>query len=65
MKARIKRFGDFFNGLTEEDIVGYLKKYNNYAPDVCLAIIEKIELTGFQEYNPPDYYDNKVDRNEG
>jgi len=42
-----------------------MKKYNNYAPDICLDIIEKIEDHGFQSFDPPDYYDNKTEKNSG
>lgn len=37
--SRIKRFGDIFNGKTEDDCIALLKKYNNYAPDAVLDII--------------------------
>jgi len=46
MMARVKRFGDLFNGYTEEEICSLLKKYNNCAPDVCLDIILKMEADG-------------------
>ena len=46
MMARVKRFGDLFNGYSEEEIRGLLKKYNNYAPDVCLDVILKMERDG-------------------
>jgi len=41
--GRIKRFGDIFNGKTENDCAALLKKYNNYAPDVVLEVIEEME----------------------
>lgn len=65
LMLRAKRFGDICNGYTEEQVIILLKKYNNYAPDVCLEMIEKIEHDGFQTFDPPDYYDNKTDENPG
>ena len=46
MMARVKRFGDLFNGYTKDEIIALLKKYNNCAPDVCLDIILKMEADG-------------------
>jgi len=45
--VRVKKFGDMFNGKTEGELEFLLKKYDNWAPDVCLEIIEKIEEAGF------------------
>lgn len=57
MMSRVKRFGDIFNGKTEQDIIALLKKYNNFSPDVCLELIMEIEASGAQTHDPPDFYD--------
>lgn len=63
---RTQRFGDIFNGKTEDDCKALLKKHNNYCPDICLEIIKAIEDSGgVQIFNPPTYYDDGETANLG
>ena len=63
---RTKVFGDIFNGKNEDDCKALLKKYNNYAPDVCLELIKAIEdRGGLQTFDPPTYYDDAKITNDG
>lgn len=61
---RIKRYGDIFNGKTEDEVKTLLQRHNNYAPDAVLEVILELEENG-QEFNPPDFYDDGKTKNEG
>jgi len=43
---RIKRYGDIFNGKTEDEVKTLLQRHNNYAPDAVLEVILELEENG-------------------